>query len=90
MPKISLPAGTGVWVVKTVERLDVRDRVVGRHAVLDERADALDREEGGVALVHVEDVRVDAERLERADAANAEQQLLADAVLAVAASRARR
>ena len=64
--------------------LDVRDRVVGRHAVLDERADALDREEGGVALVHVEDVRVDAERLERTDAADAEQQLLADAVLAVA------
>ena len=50
----------------------------------DERADALDREEGGVALVHVEDVRVDAERLERAHAADAEQQLLADAVLAVA------
>jgi hypothetical protein len=53
----SMPAGTGVWVVKTV---------AGTHAssasskvspvVADELADPLDPEEAGVALVGVVDV----------------------------------
>ena len=64
--------------------LDVRERVGCRHAVGDERAHAFDREERGVALVHVEDGRVDAQRGECTHAADAEQQLLFDAVLAIA------
>ena len=53
-----------------------------------ERADALEAEEAGVALVGVEDLGVDAERLEGPHAADAEQDLLADAVLGVAAVEA--
>ena len=64
---------------------DRLERVVGLRAGRDERAQPLDLEEGGVAFVQVEDVRLDPERGERADAADAEQQLLADPVLAVAA-----
>ena len=64
--------------------LDLRDRIVGRYAHLDECTHALDRQERGVPFVHVEDVRLDAERGERTHAANAEQQLLTDAMRAVA------
>ncbi len=60
-------------------------RVVGRDAGLDKRPRALDRQEGRMALVHVEDGWRDSERRQRADAADAEQQLLADPVLAIAA-----
>ena len=64
---------------------DRLERVVGVGTVGDERTQPLELEEGRVALVQVEDVRLDPERRERADTADAEQQLLADAVLAVAA-----
>ena len=57
---------------------------VGRGAALHERSGTLDREERRVALVDVEDARVDPERGERTHAADAEQELLADPVLAVA------
>ncbi len=64
---------------------DVLDRVTRRRPLLDERAQPLDREERRVALVHVEDARLDTERGQRPHAADAEQELLPDAVLAVAA-----
>ena len=53
-----MPAGTGVWVVKTVRRPDGLERVVeGEAVVAHELADALDAEEAGVALVGVVDLR---------------------------------
>ena len=64
---------------------DRLERIIGVRTVRDERAQAFELEECRVPLVQVEDVRVDPERRERADAADAEQQLLADAVLAIAA-----
>ena len=64
---------------------DLLERLVGLQPLLDEGADALDLQEGGVAFVQVEHGRLDSERRERADAADAEQQLLADPVLPVAA-----
>ena len=51
-------------------------------------AHPLQPEEAGVALVGVEHLRVEPERLQRAHAADAEQDLLADAVLGVAAVQA--
>ena len=48
-------------------------------------ADALEREEPGVTLVGVEDLRVQAERAQRTHAADAEDDLLAQPVLDVAA-----
>ena len=86
-----MPAGTGVWVVKTVPARPPRaprrsqDGVGG-----DELADALEAEEAGVALVGVEhlggrcagDAAVGAQR---AHAADAEQHLLLQPVLAAAA-----
>ena len=89
-----MPAGTGVWVVKTVRRAADLERGVEvelRAALGDgELADPLEAEEAGVALVGVEHLgrRVPGDpavRAERADAADAEQQLLAQPVLAVAA-----
>ena len=89
-----MPAGTGVWVVKTVERAADLERgveVEARAALGDrELADPLEAEEAGVALVGVEhlglgragDPGVGAQR---ADAADAEQHLLAQPVLAGAA-----
>ncbi len=50
-----------------------------------ELADALEPEEAGVALVGVEDLGVDAERVEGAHAADAQQDLLLEPVLGVAA-----
>ncbi len=55
------------------------------HPLRRELAQPFDLQEGRVALVQVEDVRLDPERRERADTADAEQELLADPVLAVAA-----
>ena len=49
----SWPAGTGVWVVKTVERCTAVQRVVERAALLDVLADALQGHERGMALVQV-------------------------------------
>ena len=63
-------------------------RMLGIDLVLDEAAHALDREEAGVALVHVEYGGLDATGGERLDAADAEQDLLAQPVLAVAAVQA--
>ena len=90
-----MPAGTGVWVVKTVEARPTssavsKSRPSGRVSPDGELADPLEAEEAGVALVGVEhlgrrgagDAGV---RAQRADAADAEQQLLAQPVLAVAA-----
>ena len=57
----------------------------GEPALLDEDTRALEAEEGGVALVHVEDRRLEPELAKRPHAADAEQQLLAEPVLAVAA-----
>ena len=57
-----------------------------RQPVVDDApADALEAEEAGVALVGVEHLGVDAERVERPHAADAEEDLLAQAVLGVAA-----
>ena len=84
-----MPAGTGVWVVKTraaphgLDGLGEREPVVG-----DALADALEAEEAGVALVGVEHLGVDVEGLQRPDAADAEQDLLAQPVLGVAAVEA--
>ena len=61
------------------------ERILGLGAGRDECAQPLDLKEGGVPLVQVEDVRLDPERGERADAPDAEQQLLTDPMLAVAA-----
>ncbi|MNS67621.1 hypothetical protein D3C72_1008770 [compost metagenome] len=53
--------------------------------VLDHLADALEAQEGRVALVHVPGGRLDAEGAERAHAADAEDDLLGDAHVVVAA-----
>ena len=59
---------------------------LGRHPL----ADHLQPGEGAVPFVQVEHARVDAQRLQRADAADAQQQLLADAHAVVAAVEPRR
>ena len=68
---------------------DVLERLPARPAAFDQHAGPLDREEGRVALVDVEHGRLETERGERAHSADPEEQLLADPVLAVAASRGR-
>ena len=84
-----MPAGTGVWVVNTVAARTV-SMAVSRvePLLLDQQADPLDAEEPGVALVGVEHLRVGADGGERLQAADAEQDLLAQPVLAVAAVEA--
>jgi len=64
---------------------DALQRALGLLSGLDEPPGPLDREEGRVALVDVEDGRRKAERREGAYAADAEEKLLADPVLAVSA-----
>ena len=59
-------------------------RVVGRRARLDENACALDRKERRMAFVDVVDAWRDPERMQCADAADAQQELLPDPVLSVA------
>ena len=59
-----------------------------RQAGLDQLADAFERQEPGVTLVGVEDLRVQSERAQRPDAADAEHDLLTNAVLDVAAVQA--
>ena len=66
------------------------ERVVEARALLDQIADALQDDEAGVPFVEVKDAGIDAERLERAHAADAEDDLLLDAGLAIAAVEARR
>ena len=86
-----MPAGTGVWVVNTVPaRTACSASSKVRPVPVDELADALDAEEAGVALVGVEDLRRGragdrAVGAHGADAADAEQQLLLQPVLAAAA-----
>ena len=81
-----MPAGTGVWVVKTVPARIASIASGNVEAVLgDDAADALEPEEAGMALVRVEDLACLADRFERAYAADAEQDLLAQPVLGVAA-----
>ena len=77
-------------VVKTVVWRISFERVVEGRAALDEIADALQHDEGRVPFVEVEDRRLDAERLQRADAADAEDDFLLHAGFAVAAVQARR
>ena len=81
-----MPAGTGVWVVKTRAAAHGLDGL-GEGEARRRRppADALEAEEAGVALVGVEHLGVDAERVEGPHAADAEEDLLAQAVLGVAA-----
>ena len=69
---------------------DLVERGVEGGAVLDQIADALQHDEAGVPFVQVEDARIRTERLQRADAADAEDDLLLDARLAIAAVEARR
>ena len=64
-----------VWL----ERL--REALPGGHLL----ADQLQRQEGGVAFVHVEDRRLHAQRAQQPHAADAQQHLLHDARRAVAA-----
>ena len=64
-----MPAGTGVWVVKTALRATAFERLAEAVAALHPLARALQAEEGHVALVHVPDRGLDAERAQRAHAA---------------------
>ena len=83
---VSLPAGTGRVGGEDGGGDHLLARRRGAQApVRDQGAHALQREERRVALVHVEDGRRHPGRGEGADAADAEQDLLADAQLAVAA-----
>ena len=64
-------------------------RHVERAPLVDELADALEDDEARVAFVQVVDRRVEAQRAQDADAADAEDDLLLDARLTVAAVEAR-
>ena len=60
-----MPAGTGVWVVKTVPARDSLERRVEVElgpSWRPELADPLEAEEAGVALVGVEDLRAPGRR----------------------------
>ncbi len=80
-----MPAGTGVWVVKTQPGRTASTASPKVSPPADQLAHPLQPEEAGVALVGVEDLRVEPEGLQRPHPADAEQDLLADAVLGVAA-----
>ncbi len=89
----SMPAGTGVWVVNTVAARTASSASAKRQPLADQVADALEPLESGVALVGVEDLGGGhaGERgvgLHGTGAADAEQQLLQQAVLAAAAVEA--
>ena len=84
-----MPAGTGVCVVNTVPARTASIASANESPPLgDHLADALEPEEAGVALVGVEDLAVLTNRLERTHAADAEEDLLAQAVLGAAAVQA--
>jgi hypothetical protein len=70
----SLPAGT-VWVVKTVSRR-ICASACSNEAPLLARACPLEAAQRRVALVQMDQNRVDAERLQRAHAADAEHRVL--------------
>ena len=81
----SLPAGTGVWVVKTVVRAsDVEARGRRGAALLQRLAQPLHLQQGAVALVDVPDAGLDAQGGEGLGAADPENRLLGQAHLAPA------
>ena len=85
-----MPAGTGVWVVKTVPARTASRRGVEVEPLVAEFADAFQAEEAGVALVGVEHLGrgvagEPAVRAHRPHPADAEQHLLEQPVLAAAA-----
>ena len=82
--KRSLPAETGVWMVNTLFARTVAQAVVERPAGGHVLAGALGEQERRVALVEVPDRRREAERPDRAHAADAEHELLVEAHLAAA------
>ena len=87
----SIPAGTGVWVVKTVPARTDRERLVEAEALgVLQLADALEAQVAGVSLVGVEHrrrgvARRRAEGAHGAHPADADEDLLADPVVLVAA-----
>ncbi len=82
----SLPAGTGVCVVKTLEAETSSSACLeGQFFFIHQHADALDGEERGVAFVHVADRRLVAERGQRPHAADAQQHFLPYAHVLIAA-----
>ena len=84
-----MPAGTGrVGGEEAAGPHGLDGLVVAQARVLHELTDPLEAEEAGVALVGVEHLGVDAEGVERPHAADAEEDLLAQAVLGVAAVEA--
>ncbi len=64
---------------------DLGQRQIEARAVLDQIADPLQDHEGGVALVQMEHAGLVAQRLERPHSADAQDDLLLDARLAIAA-----
>ena len=88
--KRSMPAGTGVWVVKTVPARTASSAGVEVQPLVAEFGDAFQAEEAGVALVGVEHLGggvagEPAVRADRAHSSYAEQHLLEQPVLAAAA-----
>jgi len=82
--KRSLPAETGVWIVKTL-LARVRSRASSRATPFSTQgAGTLHEQERGVAFVEVPDGRLDAQGLDGAHAAHAQDQLLVEAHLAAA------
>ena len=86
---VSMPAGTGVWVVKTLVAITcwrASSKVSGRSSSM--HADALQRQERAVPFVHVEDGRLDAQRRRAPNAADPQDHFLLDAQLGAARRRA--
>ncbi len=87
--KRSIPAGTGVWVVKMVAARTASIASAKLEPLLhDEPAHPLQAEKAGVALVGVEHLGFLPDGVEGPDAADAEQYLLTDAVLGAPAVEA--
>ena len=80
-----VPGGHGRVRGEDRRRPDLLDRLVAADAGDEQLAHALEHEERGVALVHVEDRRLEPERPQRAHAADPEDELLPQPLLAVAA-----
>ena len=80
------PAGTEVCVVKTLLARAACQRFFEAQTVIrHQNADSLDGQEGGVPFVHVIDGGAEPQLLERAQAADAQHDFLADALVIVAA-----
>ena len=77
-----------MWVVKTHPARTVSTASANVRPSLTSCAHPLQAEEAGVALVGVEHLGVQAQRLQGAHPTDAEEDLLADAVLGVAAVQA--